>query len=376
MTLLLVPIFVLYFALVMVLIFGWNRALKGSYISNPLKEHEPLVSVIVPARNEGQNIGNLMLDLSRQRYGHFQVIIVDDHSEDDTAEVVRLFVQKDNRFELKQASGIGKKQALAQGIAVASGSIIVTTDADCRVTENWISGLKQHFRKEQTMMVFGGVRMEGSSFLANVQAMEFVSLIGSGAATAALGMPTMCNGANLAFRKSAFESVNGYQGNFHIPSGDDEFLMKKIHHQYPGGVIFASDPRTVVTTSANTTLRQFLHQRIRWAGKWKLHQSVPSKALALFIFCFQLAVIFLLLGMALQWVSLKDGLLLWLGKIFIEYIFLWKVSRFFRVSWNWRAFIFLQLVYPFYVTGIGLTANIYSFEWKGRKLKSLMVSNT
>lgn len=376
MTLLLVPIFVLYFALVMILIFGWNLAVKPSYNSIPSKENEPLISVIVPVRNEGQNIGNLMLDLSRQRYGHFQVIIVDDHSEDDTVEVVRLFVKKDDRFELKQSSGIGKKQALAQGVAVAAGSIIVTTDADCRVTENWINGLQQYFGKEQTMMVFGGVRMEGSSFFASVQAMEFVSLIGSGAATATFGLPTMCNGANLAFRKSAFESVNGYQGNFHIPSGDDEFLMKKIHHLYPGGVMFASDARTVVTTSANANLRQFLHQRIRWAGKWKLHQSVTSKALALFVYCFQLAVIFLLLGMALHWVSLKDGLWLLLPKIFIEYIFIRKLSGFFHVPWNWRAFSFLQLVYPFYVTGIGLIANIYSFEWKGRKLKSLMVSNT
>jgi cellulose synthase/poly-beta-1,6-N-acetylglucosamine synthase-like glycosyltransferase len=374
MTSLLISIFLLYIILVTALIFGWNTAVKRNRIRAPSKKNQPLISIVVPVRNEGKNIANLIHDLSQQHYSHFEVIIVDDHSVDDTTEIVRHFINRDDRFRVRQSKGIGKKAALTQGIGLAAGSIMVTTDADCRVKKNWICGLRQYFEDEKVQMVFGGVKMEGPTFFGQIQATEFMSLIGSGAATAAWGLPTMCNGANLAFRKSAFDLVNGYEGNFHIPSGDDEFLMKKILHQYPGGVTFAADPQTVVTTSPNTDLRQFIHQRIRWAGKWKLHQSFVSKALALIVFSFQMAIMFLALGMVMQWVSLKAGVLLWLSKVLLEYIFLWKVSRFLEVPWNWRAFLLLQLIYPLYTTFIGLFSNFYSFEWKGRKLKSLMVS--
>jgi len=374
MTSLLISIFLVYIVMMIGLIFGWNRAITRNRIRAASKEYRPLISIIVPVRNERKNIGNLMRDLSQQHYGHFEVIIVDDHSDDDTMEIVRHFVAHNDRFRVRQSSGIGKKAALSQGIGMAEGSIIVTTDADCRVKKNWICGFLPYFEDENVKMVFGSVKMVGATFFGHIQAMEFMSLIGSGVATAALGLPTMCNGANLAFRKSAFEFVNGYEGNFHIPSGDDEFLMKKILHDYPGGVTFAADPQTVVTTSPNTDPKQFIHQRIRWAGKWRLHQSLISKTLALFVFSFQIAILLLVLSMVLQWVSLKTGMLLWLSKVLLEYIFLSRVSRFLEVSWNWRAFLLLQFIYPLYATFIGLFSNLYSFEWKGRKLKSLMVS--
>lgn len=375
MTVVLVSLFLLYIILLIVLIIGWNRAIhsKPSKFYSPARE--PLISIIIPARNEGHGIGLLLQDLSRQHYSHFQVIIVDDHSVDNTREIVRHHVSLDDRFELQQCRAEGKKEALSQGIHAATGSIMVTTDADCRVGEDWLAGLREYFADQQVQMVFGAVKMQGDTFFERVQAIEFMSLIGSGAATAALGFPTMCNGANLAFRKSAFESVNGYHGNLHIPSGDDEFLMKKILRRYFGGIKFAADPRTIVTTLPNVDLNQFIHQRVRWAGKWKLQQSYVSKALAIFVFCFQCAVILLPLGLLMQWISLTSGLIVWSLKIILEYIFLWRISLHLNVVWSWPAFILLQLIYPFYATLIGLVSSVRTFEWKGRKMKSLAVSN-
>ena len=154
-------------------------------------------------------------------------------------------------------------------------------------------------------MVFGGVKLEGSSFFSALQSHEFLSLIGTGAATLWYGLPSMCNGANLAFRKAIFFEVGGYANNLHIPSGDDEFLMRKIFQLFPEGIQFVSDSDAVVSTPASLALKEFVHQRVRWAGKWKHNVSSWNAVVAIFIFCFQLSVLMLSIeysdGMDRRW---------------------------------------------------------------------------
>ncbi len=150
--------------------------------------------------------------------------------------------------------------------------------------------------------------------------------------------------------------------------------MRKIFEKYPNGIRFAANPGAVVKTSPSVSVKQFIYQRIRWAGKWKYNASLLSTLLAIFIFCFQISVILLPFGMLAGWIDPFIGVALLLSKAFVELNFLKKVAIFFGVPWKWSVFLFLQLVYPFYVVFIGLIANRSSFEWKGRKLKSLTVS--
>ena len=375
MTVVIVSIFLLYILLLIVLVIGWYCAILLKPDRSQALVDEPLVSIIIAARNEESGIGHLLDDLSKQHYEHFQVIIVDDHSSDRTKEIARQFAEINYRFSLLEGEAEGKKQALTQGIRAAEGTIIITTDADCRVPENWINGLRHYFRDDAIKMVFGGVGMPGKSFFSKLQSLEFLSLIGTGAATAALNLPTMCNGANLAFRKRVFEEVGGYSGNLHIPSGDDEFLMRKILTQYPAGVTFAADPFAVVTTSPSRNLTDFIHQRIRWAGKWKLNASFFSKALALFTLCFQAALIVFPFFVLRHMVNPMVAAYLCLGKVGLEILFLRSVSHFLRISWSWPAFMVLQVIYPLYVVIIGIISNFSSFEWKGRKSKALAASS-
>lgn len=375
MTLILVSLFILYIFFLLALLVGWDRAIKSRSVATKSFDTEPLISVIIPARNEEHTIGFLLEDLRQQRYTNFEVIIADDHSQDKTKEVVQRYLEKDSRFHLLESQGQGKKRALAAGMSISKGAVIVTTDADCHVTIHWLEALSGYFRDGNIKMIFGGVKMYVTSFFSKLQSLEFASLIGSGGAIAGLGMPTLCNGANLAFRKFVYEEVGGYDGNFNIPSGDDEFLMRKILKRYPHGVKFAPDPQTVVTTSPNKDLGHFLQQRIRWAGKWRHTQSFFGGALAIFIFCFQSATIFLPLFILMQWINPIAALLLWFIKVMLEFFFLLKISRFLGISWSWPAFLFLQFIYPFYTVIIGFTSNFLSFEWKGRKLNSLTVSN-
>ena len=372
MTLMLVFLFFLYLIFVGLLIFGWKKTLAKKIPG--IAEQEPLLSVIIPVRNESKGILQLLTDLRSQSYKNFEVIVVDDNSTDNTMEIVLAFIHQDPRFAMVKSLGDGKKMALTKGIHVSNGEIMVMTDGDCRVNTNWLKTSVEFFQQASTMMVFGGVKIEGSTFFSIVQAHEFLSLIGTAAATLSLGYPSFCNGANLAFRKAVFFEVGGYANNFHIPSGDDEFLMRKVFQRYPNGIRFMSDPDAIVKTAALASLKEFVHQRIRWAGKWRHTLSFGNVALAIFVFYFQLSVIGLPIAIGMGWIDPIIALSLWLPKVFIEGVLLKKVGDFLGISWRWDAFFFLQLIYPFYAVTIGLISTFSGFEWKGRKLKSITFS--
>ena len=367
-------LFFLYLILVGLLILGWNKSVAKYVGSDPLGE-EPLLSIVIPVRNEQAGILHLLDDIRSQSYQNFEAIVVNDHSNDGTVESVLGFTQLDPRFRLVESCGHGKKHALTTGIGISTGEIIVTTDGDCRVKGDWLKTMQKCFQVPHTKMIFGGVKIEGRSFFSRVQSHEFLSLIGTGAATLSYGVPSMCNGANLAFRKTVFMEVEGYSSNFHIPSGDDEFLMRKIFRLYPGGIQFVSDANAVVSTSASNSFRQFVHQRIRWAGKWKHNISSHNAVLAIFIFGFQMSVLLTLIGIVTGWVNVVVGVALFFSKAVAEWIFLEKVAAFVDIRLRWSTLIFLQIFYPVYAVGIGLISTFGTFEWKGRKLKSLTIKH-
>jgi biofilm PGA synthesis N-glycosyltransferase PgaC len=359
-----IAIFIIYFLLLVAFLVGWKRAVQPD--TEEVSSTGGFISVIIPVRNEEMSIGNLLEDLSRQDYKKFEIIVVNDHSEDETLWVVNHFEGKN--VKVIDSKGRGKKAAITSGVAVAKGSVIVTTDADCSVPSAWLSHISSQFRHPNVKMIFGGVRMQGDkSFFGSLQEIEFSSLIGSGASTAALGFPTICNGANLAFLKEAFFEVKGYEGNFHIASGDDEFLMRKIEERFPRSIRFLSSPAAAVSTKAEPDLENFLNQRIRWASKWRYNSSVFSSTLAVFVLVLQLTILvnwyFLLTPQVLQ------SLFLIVVKMILEAAFLLQVSRFLQVKWNWLAFFSLQFIYPVYVIVIAAASFFRSFQWKNRIFK-------
>jgi poly-beta-1,6-N-acetyl-D-glucosamine synthase len=181
----------------------------------------------------------------------------------------------------------------------------------------------------------------------------------------------MCNGANLAFRKSAFEAVDGYSGNLDVPSGDDEFLMRKIKKTFPQGVIFIPFEDAVVRTVPKESVAAFFAQRIRWAGKWKRNDSYFAKFLALYVFAVQIAFVGLIVLMILPSIGVSFKIVVSAILVFrfaMEAIFLRSVCRFLQVKWRWSAYVLVQLFYPYYVAGTGLFSNFMSVTWKNRRI--------
>lgn len=346
---------------------GWRRSHK---ISGKLEKSDCLVSVLVPVRNEETTITNLLLDIASQTYAKYEVLVINDHSTDNTVQVVMDVLSKNTFLNSKIkllhcTEGSGKKAALTLGVQHATGEIIITTDADCRLANGWISSMAVHFSKN-TQLVVGMVRLSASTFFEKLQQLEFASLIGSGVATLAWNYPTMANGANFAFRQDAFIKVSGYSGNQQIPSGDDEFLLRKIKKYYPDSIRIAMQNQAVVESQPANNFREFLQQRLRWASKWSLHEGFFSKALAIVVFTVQLAFLvlpWLVLSGGMPW---QIGLLMWLTKFFLEYLFIKPVTRELGVRFSWTAFLVLQFIYPYYVVSIALLANRRKYTWKGR----------
>ena len=284
---------VLYAVFMITMIAAWHSIQrKDASIGNktPLS-----ISVIVPVRNEEESLLGLLNQIISQDYSvdRFEVIIVNDHSTDHTVSIVQKVIENstDNirLLNLKDYEN-GKKAALGKGIKETIGDIIVTTDGDCEVGSKWLKSIASVF-DDSVQLVFGPVAIRSSTFFGKLQMIDFAALIGIGAATWKLGKPGMCNGANLAFRKKVFEECNGYEGSERHPSGDDEFFLRKVFEKYPKGIRFLKETAAVVKTNPQPNFRSFIQQRIRWAGKWKLHRDFTTKLTALFMFLFYIVVL-------------------------------------------------------------------------------------
>lgn len=339
-------------------------------MKQPVKLIESFVSVVVAVRNEEVTLPNLIHSLVKQTYpkDKFEIILVDDHSTDKTSEIISHLIEHYPEQKLIKISSkdLGKKKAITQGVEVAQGEVILTTDADCVTPPGWIEGMVGSF-KENTQLVIGAVKIKtDQTFFSTLQAMEFSSVLGSGIALMGLGKATMCNGASLAFRKSAFQEVKGYEGNFEIPSGDDEFLMRKIDQRYVDGIEVMSKKERVVETTPLSSLREFVQQRLRWAGKWNANDSIFARTLALFILLVQISWL-TLIGVAVLQASEKLFLLI-LIKIFLEFSFLLLVSNYLKQRFQMLAFIVLQIIYPVYVIYIGIASQSSTYKWKGRSI--------
>lgn len=358
---------------VLVLWYGWRK--------NPVAEEvsgldEVRVSVIVPVRNEAQHIEALLGDLCGQRHPHWEALVVDDHSTDGTADLVRAFAARhpDRAIRLLERDDrpvySPKKAAISLAIGQARGQLVVTTDGDCRVGPDWLAVLVGAYVRRGAKVLSAPVAFgEQSSLFEWLQTVEFASLIGTGGASLALGSPNMANGANLAYDRAAFEEMGGFEGTAQVASGDDEFLLHKFHARWPGSALFVRDPRAVVRTRALADWESFGQQRRRWASKWPLYQNVAARAVAIGVYLFHFATVLSILLCCIGWHEGKMFFWQYLIKFAVEYVFLSQVLRDTGVSRGSRYILLMSLLHPFYIVWMGAAGYRSGYVWKGRRLR-------
>ena len=220
----------------------------------------------------------------------------------------------------------GKKAAIEAGINFSNVELIVTTDADCWMGPDWLTHINEAFNND-TNMVAGPVILAGEKSLFNAwQQLEFSTLIGTGGAMINLNNPMMCNGANLAYRRLAFEKVNGFEGIRQTPSGDDELLMSKFQKVFPSSIKFLNHKEAMVATGPAQDWSQFKQQRKRWSSKWKINKRLGTILVALLIMIFHLTFIFTVVQVFKSEVPISALIVLLGIKFSLEFVFAKSVA--------------------------------------------------
>jgi cellulose synthase/poly-beta-1,6-N-acetylglucosamine synthase-like glycosyltransferase len=332
-------------------------------------------TVIIPARNEAANIKACVDSIIAQDYPKdaFEIIVIDDFSEDDTAFIVqalslqfpqvRLLQLKDHCKEGETLAY--KKKAIEIAVAEAKGDWILTTDADCIVPKKWLLLYNAYIQQHQPCFVAAPVMfIKTSGVLNQFQVLDFLALQGITAAAVGAGKHSMSNGANLGFEKTAFIAVGGYQGVDHIASGDDMFLMHKMKQTLHKPVGYLFHPDVIVLTAAMDTWKGFIMQRIRWASKARYYDDRSITLVLTLVYLFNLS--FVCLALMGSWSSL----IIALGfKTFFELFFLDPVAKFFRLQPELKYFVFYQPIHIVYNIAAGLFGQLKTYSWKGRKVK-------
>lgn len=336
------------------------------------QEPDLKLSVIIAARNEEENIGKLLQTIETQTYPKslFEVIVVDDHSTDNTATIASSFsFVKLIKLQFDNINSY-KKKAIETGIAAASGDLIVITDADCIVQPGWLKTIAAFKQNTNAVFIAAPVVIENApTLLQTFQSFDFMVLQGITAASVQKRIHNMCNGANLAYERKTFFEVNGFSGIDHIASGDDMLLMQKISTRFPGRIAYLLSKHAIVTTQPAKTWKEFFSQRIRWASKATNYNDIRIFSALFLVYFFNCALLALLIAgfwMPYLWLGF---LAILFAKIIVEIIFISPVAKFYNKERLLKLFPLYQPLHIVYTVIAGWLGTFGSFEWKGRKVK-------
>lgn len=361
-----------YVLLMITFVWGWGKL----EVIKPGK-HEALsfFSILIPARNEQNSIIALLQDLKIQDYdaSHFEIILIDDHSEDTTLQVCKKFKNNNPSLDIQILSlehvGGSKKAALGLGYSAARGDAVITLDADCSIGPDYLKTINAYYRQKKSKLLLGPVHLRTRNGLFSLfQSLEFSSLIFSGAGSAGAGIPVMANGANMLVDRSVFVSTNPEViMNDKYSSGDDMFLLDYVSKTFGAKHIhFAKNTGAIVKTEPAQSLKKFINQRIRWVSKSKGYKNPVQIFTSLIV----LAVAFVQLLLAVTLLFLPSVffffLAVWIVKIAVDTWVLIKITSFLKAGkLKWWILPF-SLLYPFYVVIIAILGLFWRYEWKGR----------
>jgi cellulose synthase/poly-beta-1,6-N-acetylglucosamine synthase-like glycosyltransferase len=355
---------------------GWKKL--PAFIPSAAVSGRTHVTVIIPARDEEANLPPLLAALQSQTYpaALLEVIVIDDFSTDNTAQVVRSFpapnirlLRLSDHLDITQRLNSYKKKAIEMAIGQATGQLIVTTDADCVMGPRWIEVLVQFYETRRSRFIAAPVSFyQEHSFFKILQSLDFMNMQGITGAVAQLRIGTMCNGANLAYEKETFLEVGGFKGIDNIASGDDMLLMYKVYSKYPDSIGYLKNEDAIVRTLPVDTFNGFMHQRIRWSSKADKYDDKRLTWMLAVVYLWNAAL--LIMGIAALF---NAALWYWLGislllKIIVELCFMIPVARFFHKTHLLGWVIPGQLFHIPYIVVAGWLGKFGSYQWKGRRV--------
>lgn len=386
---------IIYYAIAWLSLPNWQLAttqfIPKGLADSPITTH---LSIIIPARNEEDNIGACIQSILNQSYSKnlYEIIVVNDHSTDSTASIVKTFNEPNIKC-IDLINFIGnetnsfKKKGIEVGIAQANGELIITTDADCIAPPNWLQTIAAFYEEKKPDLIVmpvsifpspSGVGL-GVRFIEIFQALDFMTLQGITGSAVHKKVHSMCNGANLAYTKKAFNTVNGFAGINDIASGDDMMLMHKIYSENKKGIVYLKSAAVIMQTKPVKTITEFINQRIRWASKADKYEDKRMLPVLIVVYFFNVLLLILpiiailsnfkFLIFNFQFSTLQFWFWLLLFKMVIEILFLIPVAKFFNKLPLLFLFPLMQPFHIIYTVIAGWLGKFGGYSWKGRQVK-------
>jgi cellulose synthase/poly-beta-1,6-N-acetylglucosamine synthase-like glycosyltransferase len=359
---------IIYAILLLIFFLAW--IFKKRFI-NPDLQPTSFVSLIISIRNEEENLHQLFQSLECLSYPEelFEILLVDDHSTDSGLKSIQQFADVHKHVHsLMLPDGIeGKKSAIRYGLKFARGEIILTTDADCRHDPEWISTMVAFQQETGACLIIAPVvYADHRSIFKKIQALEFSSLILSGASSALIGTPILCNGANIAFLKSVYP-MNNQMLELNTPSGDDIFLLLYLKKRLRKSIHFLKSQKSIIYTNPCRTFSEFINQRKRWYSK-SIHYTDPEiLGCGLIISLANLGILLsLILAIALP-LNWNFFYVLFLIKFIADITFIYPYLNFIQARHLIWLSPILEILYPFYIIYIMVATKISKFRWKERE---------
>lgn len=358
-----------YAFLVLFLRIGWQ---KIPYFDKNIIVPYTKISVLIAARNEEEKIHLTIEDILAQNYPSelMELIIVDDHSTDRTSEIISSYESqgvKLIKLNEKEPLNSYKKKAIAEAIKLSEGELIVATDADCRMKPDWLITIVNMFETGGYNLISSPVvYFEEKSLFERLQTLEFLYLIGLGAAGIGNKMPSTCNGANLAYKKSVFVELGGFKGIDELASGDDELFLHKVAFAHPGTIGFCKSADAIVYTHGKPNLKEFIQQRKRWASKSVKYKDKKLIFVAVAVWFFNISLLANFILAFFYPDFLKLVVVQFMIKFISELFFVDLLSNFAKRK-NLVSYLFLlTFLHPIYIIYIGFAGNSGKYNWKDR----------
>lgn len=364
---------VFYGIIIIAFILGFDRLSRYSYKKSIPKT---TFSIVIPFRNEAKQLPKLLTSLAKLNYPAelFEILFIDDDSEDNSVAVIQenLNTAIPNAQLLRNVrkSASPKKDAIETAIVQATFDWILTTDADCCVSDDWLLTLDAFIRQQNSILIAAPVTYKiKNTWVERFQLLDILSLQGATMGGFGLKKPFLCNGANLCYKKQAFFEINGFEGNEHIASGDDIFLLEKMLANYPSKVHFLKSNKAIISTNAESTLQKLISQRIRWASKTTSYNNSFSKLVSIAVFGMNLVLPLLVILYCIGFGFWQLFSLIFVIKFCLDGILLVKTAIFFRQQHILIHYFWSSLIYPIFIIFIALSSFTTKYSWKGRSYK-------
>lgn len=333
-------------------------------------------SIIVPFRDEANNLPRLLESIRLLDYPiqKFEIILINDFSEDDSVDMITKWRMNNGLLQTTVLenlllTGSPKKDAINRAMPIIANEWVFTTDADCILPAGLLRSISALISERKLDMVVGAVAYDGNaSFLHHFQRMDMLSLQGATIGGFGIKKPFICSGANFAYSRKFFESLNGFKGNSTIASGDDVFLLLKAWQKHPEKVGFNKSVDAIVTTKPVDSSSTLLHQRARWAAKSNVYHHIFAEDMAFAVFLGNVSMVIAFVLMLLKCISIEAFSILFLIKLIPDTILLYKTNRFLN-SGKFIFPFFASLVYPFFICFVVTKTLTGKYTWKGRSFK-------